>query len=162
VSTTVQFAPSTSGPFTFQPVIGGVQYNATVTWNVFAQRYYLNLFDTSGNRVLTTAIVATGPQIAATLTWNDLGGGIAQALTASPHNVPVGRLVNLYISQTDSSYDGAWQALATGPNTITFALSNPNESQPLGGQVNFNVNLVQSLGSGWLVYRYETQVFEFE
>lgn len=162
MSTTVQFAPSTSAAFRFQPVIAGKQYTAIVTWNVFGQRYYLNLFDTSGNLVLTTAVVSSGPRVSATMTWVDTGiGGLATATTAVPHNVPVGGLANVQISQTDSPYDGHWQVLSTGPNTLTFAIPNPNESQPLPGQLSFNLNLVPALG-GWLIFRYDVSQFEFE
>lgn len=162
MSTTVQFTPSVTSAFAFQPVIAGVQYNATVTWNLYAQRYYLNLTDTSGNLVLCTAIVGSGPRLGATLTWANSGGGVTTATLASPHNIPVGQVANVRISQTGTSFDGNWQVLATGPNTVTYALANPNENQPLAGQLSFPVNLVQALGGGWLVYWYDTQTFEYE
>lgn len=163
MSTLVPFTPSTSAPFTFQPIIAGTQYNATITWNAFAERYYLNLTDTSGNLVLCTAIVSSGPRLGATLTWEDTGfGGVATATTASPHNIPVGQLANVRISQTDTAYDGNWQVLATGASTVTYALVNPNETQPLAGQLSFDVNLVAPLESGWLLYHYDLQAFEYE
>lgn len=163
MSTIVQFSPSTSAPFQFQPVINGVQYTAIIKWNIAGQRYYLALYDVSGNLVLFTAVVASGPRMSATLTWQDTGvGGLATALTSIPHNVLVGQLANIHISQTDSPYDGEWQVLSTGPQTLTFALPNPNQSQPLGGQLSFNVNLVAALGAGWMIYRYDVNQFEYE
>lgn len=163
MSTTVQFTPNTSSAFRFQPVIAGKQYTAVITWNIAGERYYLNLFDTSGNLVLTTAVVSSGPRVSATMTWVDTGvGGVATATTAAPHNVPVGRLAQVHISQTNSAYDGNWRVLATGPNTLTFAIGNPNQSQPLPGQLSFDLNLVAPLGAGWLIFRYDVQQFEFE
>lgn len=162
MSTTVPFTPSTTSVFGFQPVIDGVQYNATVTWNLYAQRYYLNLFDTGGNLILCTAIVGSGPRLGATLTWANVGGGVATATTASPHNIPIGQVANVRISQTNTVFDGNWQVLSTGPTTVTYALPNPNENQPLAGQLSFPVNLVQVLGIGWLLYWYDDQMFEYE
>lgn len=163
MATTVPFTPSTTAAFTFQPIIAGVQYNAVVTWNLQGQRYYLNLYDTGGNLVLCTAVVSSGPRLGVTLSWSDDGvTGIATAETNAPHNVPVGQLANVHISQTGTIFDGTWQVLATGPSTFTYALANPDENQPVIGQLSFNVNLVASLGAGWLIYRYDEQVFEFE
>lgn len=163
MSTVVPFTPSTTATFSFQPVIGGVQYNATVTWNLYAQRYYLNLTDTGGNLVLCTAVVGSGPRLPATLTWEDNGfSGLATATTMAAHNIPVGSVANVYISQTETDFDGAWQVLATGAMTVTYPLNNPNENQPLAGMLSFPVNLVQALGNGWLLYDYATQTFEYE
>lgn len=162
MSTTVQFSPSTAAAFRFQPVIAGKQYTAIITWNVHG-RYYLNLFDTSGNLVLSRPVVSSGPLVSATLTWQDTGvGSVATAVTAAPHNVPVGALANVRISQTDTPYDGFWQVLATGPNSLTFAIANPNEPQPIAGQLSFDVNLVAALGGGWLIYRFDVQQFEYD
>lgn len=163
MSTFVQFTPSTTGPFIFQPVINGVQYNAIVTWNVHG-RYYLNLYDTSGNLLICRAIVSSGPRLGVTLTWaNDGVDGLATATTNAPHNVPVGQLANISISQSGTAFDGNWQALATGPQTFTYALANPDENQPIAGQLSFNVNLVATLNlGGWLFYHYEDQVFEYQ
>ena len=161
MSTKVIFTPSATRTFSFSPVINGVTYSATVTWNIQALRYYLNLYTTSGVLVLATAVVGSGPQLGSTLTWSATGGGIATAITASAHNVPVGQLANIRISETGTAFDGNWQALATGPLTMTYALANPDENQPLSGQLSFDVNLVAPLGAGWLIYRNDGY-FEYE
>jgi hypothetical protein len=162
MSTTVAFTPSTTQTFSFSPVINGVTYSATVTWNIWEQRYYVNLTTTAGVLVLSVPVVGSGLQLGVTLTWDDQAGGVATAVTASAHNVPIGQLANIRISQTGTGFDGNWQALATGPTTLTYALSNPDENQPLSGQLGFDVNLVATLGGGWLLYRNETQSFEYE
>ena len=53
------FAPSNSSPFTFQPPLDGRQYTAVVTWNVFGERYYVNLYTLQGVRVFTVAMVGS-------------------------------------------------------------------------------------------------------
>ena len=163
MSTVVPFTPSTTSAFTFSPVIGGVQYNAIVNWSISGLRYYLALYDTSGTLVLNTAIVASGTKLGVTLSWsNDGVSGLASAVTNAPHNVPVGQLANVYISQTGTGFDGYWQALATGPETLTYALSNPDENQPVSGQLSFNVNLVATIGiSGLLIFNYSDNTFEY-
>jgi hypothetical protein len=162
VSTQVVFTPSTTQAFSFSPVINGVTYSATVTWNIYSQRYYLNLSTTAGVLVLSVPVIGSGPQLGATLTWDDQAGGVATVVTASAHNVPIGQLANIRISQTGTAFDGNWQALATGAMTLTYALANPDENQPLSGQLSFDVNLVAALGAGWLIYRNSGTVFEYE
>lgn len=158
-----QFTPSTTTAFQFQPTLAGTQYNATVTWNLFGQRYYLNLYDLSGNLIIATAIVGTGPQLAATLTWIDTGvSGVATATCAVNHNVPLGALANMFVAGTGTAYDGAWQVLSTSATTLTYALTNPNETQPLAGTIGFQTNLVAPAGiAGFLCYLYSTQQFAY-
>lgn len=57
--TTFNFSPSEVAPYQFQPTLDGQVYNAVVTWNVFGQRYYLNLYDLTGALVLATAMVGS-------------------------------------------------------------------------------------------------------
>lgn len=56
---TFDFIPTQSAPFQFQPTLDGQVYNAVVTWNLFAQRYYLNVYDLAGNLIVATAMVGS-------------------------------------------------------------------------------------------------------
>jgi len=56
-TTYVDFNPSLTSNFIFQPTLDGNVYTAIVNWNVFGQRYYLNLYDLSGNLVLCIALI---------------------------------------------------------------------------------------------------------
>ena len=58
--TSIPFAPSTNNsntpPFTFQPVLDGTTFLATVTWNVYGTRWYFNLYDPRNTPVITCAL----------------------------------------------------------------------------------------------------------
>ncbi|WP_254065304.1 hypothetical protein [Cedecea sp. FDAARGOS_727] len=43
----------------FNPILDGEVYNCQIKWNIAGQRWYLNITDNSGNRQLTTPIVAS-------------------------------------------------------------------------------------------------------
>lgn len=43
----------------FTPVLDGMVYHCQMKWNLAAQRWYLDISDSSGNRVLTTPAVAS-------------------------------------------------------------------------------------------------------
>lgn len=58
-TTIIPFVPQSGQPFQFGCVLDGQTYDATVTWNVFEQRYFINLFSVSGTRVLSIARVGS-------------------------------------------------------------------------------------------------------
>ena len=57
--TVFPFLPSATQPFEFQPTLDGLQYTAFVRWNIFGRRYYLELYQLDGTRVLTTALIGS-------------------------------------------------------------------------------------------------------
>jgi hypothetical protein len=159
MSTFVQFVPSTTQVFSFQPTLAGVQYNATVTSNVFGQRYYLNLYDFNNNLVLCRSVDSSGPRFPASFTWTQ---GFAIAITDLPHNVPVGSVAAMRVSETETAYDGNWQVLSTSEITLSYSLGNPEIASVETGTIMQPLNLVAQLGIGWLLFHYDTQQFEFE
>ncbi|TKI08340.1 phage baseplate plug family protein [Martelella alba] len=58
-TTYIDFKSPTSGAFSFKPTLDGALYNATVTWNIFGQRWYLNIFDSNSTLVLTLPMVGS-------------------------------------------------------------------------------------------------------
>lgn len=55
----VDFAPSPSGPFQFRAVLDGESYNVVVTWNLFGQRWYVNIYTVDSILLLATAMVGS-------------------------------------------------------------------------------------------------------
>jgi hypothetical protein len=160
VSTFVDFTPSTTEVFAFQPTLSnGVQYAATVTWNVFGQRWYLTLADLQGNQIVTRALCASGPQLPGSFTWDD---GVASVTTTGNHNVPIASQAAIRVLQTDSGFDGQYLALATDAAAFTYPLpTDPGQSAPISGTVSFDLDLLAGYGIGSLFFHYETQQFEF-
>jgi hypothetical protein len=59
MTTYIPFAPSSASNFQFQPTLDGQQYTAIVTWNLFGQRYYLNLYTTLNVLVLCVPLIGS-------------------------------------------------------------------------------------------------------
>ena len=59
MTTYFPFTPTTTSVFQFQPTLDGSLYVCAVTFNLFGQRYYINLYDLSGNLVISTAMVGS-------------------------------------------------------------------------------------------------------
>lgn len=60
MTTYVQFTPSSSSPpFQFTATMSGVDYTITTTWNVYGERWYLNIYDANGNRLKTCPLIGS-------------------------------------------------------------------------------------------------------
>lgn len=160
MTTFVDFQPTTVAPFQFQPTLAnGLQYIVTVPWNEFGQRFFVVMTDLAGTLVVSRGLAATGPTLLGSLTWTDQ---VASVITQLPHNVPVASVVNFRIAQSNSAFDGTWQGLAVGATGLTYSLpTDPSESAPISGQVNFDLDLLNGYGIGPLYYHEDTQQFEF-
>jgi hypothetical protein len=53
----VKFEWDNAAPFTFTVILDGIEYAAKVTWNIFGLRYYLNLYSSQGEMILSRSIV---------------------------------------------------------------------------------------------------------
>ena len=59
MTTYIPFTPSATAPFQFQPILDDQVYNVIITWNLFGQRYYVNVYDTSGSLIVTLPMIAS-------------------------------------------------------------------------------------------------------
>jgi len=58
-ATVVQFTPSKVSNFQFQATFDGAIYNVIVTYNIYGQRYYVNIYDTSNVRIITLPLIGS-------------------------------------------------------------------------------------------------------
>jgi hypothetical protein len=166
VTTFVDFVSSQTAPFSFQPTLDGTVYAATVTWNLFAQRYYLNLNALDGTLIFSLPLVGSPVGVAlAGLSW---AFGTVEATTEAPHGYEEGSTVALTLSgSAPDAYNGRFLCLVTGDATFTYPLAeDPGDTASLG-VVNFNVNLLAGYYdasgqpfSSTLVYRPANKQFE--
>lgn len=68
MTTLIPFTPTATQAFTFSPVLDGTTYNAIVTWALWGQRWYLNLYSSAGPLVVAIPLIESVDPVAATLT----------------------------------------------------------------------------------------------
>ena len=159
MSTFVDFVPSLTTVFQFQPTLNGVQYLVTCPWNAFGERWYVTVKDLSGNVLAHRPIVQSGPRYQAVMTWAD---GVATASLSGPHNVPLGGLVEGRVSETDTPFDGQYEMLAVDAQTLTFGLAaNPQQPIAVTGKLDFPLDLLAAYGIGSLFYHADLGQFEY-
>lgn len=61
MTTVVQFQPSTTNAFQFQPTLDGDIYTCIVTWNLYGQRFYINVIGLDGTLIFTLALIGSLP-----------------------------------------------------------------------------------------------------
>ena len=125
--------PQTIGQnLTFNPVLNGNTYQVTITWNIFGQRWYFDLYDLSGVLIVCRALVSSDDQHAIeSIAWDN---GIVTVTAVSPHFLNLGTVVNLNLSgNTPDEYNGIYPCDITGPLTFTYALTNDPGQQVVIG-----------------------------
>lgn len=153
------FAPSTLAPFQFAPTLDGQIYTAIVTWNLFAQRWYLNLYTLGGALIVSTALI--GSNVGVTLSAIAWDLGAVTATTSAPHRYPIGATLNLAISGVaPAGYNGSVSALVTGPRTFTYPLAAFPGLAAVLGAVAYDINLVGAYFASSVAFRQASQQFE--
>lgn len=53
------FTPTAAGAFQFGATLDDGNYICVVTWNLWAQRWYLSIYTTTGDRIVSRALIAS-------------------------------------------------------------------------------------------------------
>lgn len=160
MTTYTPFVPNPQVAFSFQPVLDGATYNVTVTWNVFGQDYYVNIYDLNGNLIVNLPMVGSPPGVnISSLTW---ANGIVTAQTAMPVGwVNTYATMNLTLTgNTPDAYNGVFQSFITGPSMFTFPLASDPGLATTFGAVYYNISLTAGYFDSTLVFRTQSQNFE--
>lgn len=159
MTTFIQFVPTQTQVFTFQAVLDETTYGVRVPYNIFGQRFYIEIFGENQTLVLSRALIgsAIGAQIEAA-SWLR---GFASIRTGLPHGYKVGSIVTLTMTDiVPDAYNGRYECLITGPDTFSYALaSNPGVATAFGA-ASYDVNLVGGLFASTMVFRAPTRRFE--
>ncbi len=59
MTTFTTFVTSSVAPFQFNPTLDGTTYIATCTWNVYGERYYINIYTQTRTLVMSRPIIGS-------------------------------------------------------------------------------------------------------
>jgi hypothetical protein len=57
--TIIPFNPIPSSNFQFNCTLNNQLYTAIITWNYYSPRYYINIYDTAGNLIVSNPMVGS-------------------------------------------------------------------------------------------------------
>lgn len=159
-TTFFQFVPNVQTAFTFQPTLNRTQYTASVTWNLFSQRWYLTLTAANRSRVFTVPLIGSPDALIINSAEWELG---RVTITTDPTRDYVdGQTVELTVRDClPEEYNGRVSALVMNDHTFSYpVLVNPGPSTQLG-RIVYDVNLIGGyIPNSTLVYRTSSQMFE--
>lgn len=159
MTTIVRFQPTPRSPFSFQATLDGVVYTVIVTWNTFAQRWYVNVYDQNQILIVCTALVSTPDgQAIQSAAWS---AGEVTLNLVEPHGVQIGRAVRLSIQGIlPDAYNGTHICVATASNQLTYALQADPGTVTVLGTAGTLISLVAGFFTSTLIYRETTSSFE--
>ena len=68
MTTFTNFTPTLSAPFQFQATLDGNSYNVIITWNLFGQRYYVDIYNAQQTLIVSLPLIGSPPDYDLSLT----------------------------------------------------------------------------------------------
>ena len=59
MTTLINFNPSSTANFQFNPTLDGITYVAICTWNAYGQRSYISIYDNARNLIFSRPIIGS-------------------------------------------------------------------------------------------------------
>lgn len=166
MTTVIPFIPSNLQAPTFNATLDGANYAIKVTWNVSAQRYYINVYSTDGTWIITTPLVSCPPARAVNSVDWDSTRRVLTVEMVDPSFWPIplstGGLVISPGTMLDytlegfqpTTYNGLFRGLQIDETTFSVPMDTDPGQVVVMGNVNRLLNMVQSVfQTSSLVYR---------
>jgi hypothetical protein len=166
MTTVTPFLPSNLFTPKFGATFDGADYNVSITWNISAQRYYVNIYGLDGIWVVTVPLIQTPPARAvASLLYDNLRRVVTVQLS-DPSTWPVplskaglltppGTIVDYTLENFDPAVlNATWRSLHIDPITFSFRLEDDPGGINIIGSVSRYLNMVGGIfQTSTLIYR---------
>ena len=118
MTTFTSFQPTATAPQQFNATLDGDPYTILVTWELFDQRYYINVHDQTNTLVVCEPVIGSPTPLdlapppaaepIASMIWSSTGGGRVFFVMASPSTVVLGDTIDVSgATNTGTAGDGA-------------------------------------------------------
>jgi hypothetical protein len=164
MTTIIPFRPSNITTPEFRASLDGSEYKITVTWNVSALRYYINIYAASGAWIITVPLISTPPaRNVASASYDPFLNAVVVSLVDPVYwPIPVGGPIikpGTIVDYTldgfqPNTYNGKYRSLHLNDTTFTFPM--PTDPGPLIilGRVNRLLNMIETVfTTSTMVYR---------
>jgi hypothetical protein len=166
MTTVTPFLPSNIKPFSFNALLDAGNYQITVTWNVSAQRFYINVYGLDGSWVITVPLIASPPArpIASVKYDPFMNQVLVTMVDPSLWPVPLapGGLVTKPGAMIDytleyfqpTAYNGIFRGMHINETTFSYPMATDPGSVLILGSVSRKLNMVQGVFAiSSLIYR---------
>src|SRR6516162_9743081 len=161
----IPFLPSNLVAPNFKVTLDNVDYKIIVTWNISAQRYYVNVYGLDGSWVITVPLYQSPPSRAVnSLLYDNLRRVMTVELVAPPlwpipigstgTMTPPGTMVDYYLENFDPTIlNVKWRCLHINDTYFEFPLANDPGQINVLGSVGRYLSMVDGIFSSTLIYR---------
>lgn len=149
------FVPSNFAAPRFQVTLDGQQHRVVVTWNVAAQRYYINVYNVNtGSLVCAVPLVETPPGVPlASLAWDQNLGEVI-AMLAQPSYRPVGQIVQYTITNCEPvAFNGVYDCLTINDSTFSYPMATDPGQAVVLGSVTRCLDMLEPWFSSTMIFR---------
>jgi hypothetical protein len=166
MTTVVPFIPSNINPYEFAATLDGNDYKIIVTWNVSAQRFYINVNDSNGAWITTVPLITTPPaRRLASVVFNPFQL-VLEVTMVDPTTWPIplppdalatapGTIVDYTLEGfTPTTYNGLYRGMHINPIKFTVPMSTDPGPVNIMGFLSRRLNMVAGVfKTSTLVYR---------
>ena len=157
MTTVIPFIPSNMAAPSFQAIFDGDSYRVVVTWNISAQRYYVNIYNQDGIWILTVPLVQSPPARGINSLSYDTIRRVMTVAMIDPAQwpIPLAAAGNLTMPGTMVDYtlenfdpivlNATWRSLHIDPITFSFPLANDPGGINIVGSVSRYINMVAGM-----------------
>lgn len=164
MATIVPFLPSNIVAPSFNTVFDGKNHKVVITWNISSQRYYINVYDSVGNWIITVPLISSPPPRAVLDAQYDpfLGSVVVDLVDPSLWPIPLGGPITkpgTIIEYTlegfqPSTYNGKFRCLHIDGTQFTFPMTTDPGPLIVLGRVSRLLNMIDTVFNiSSMVYR---------
>jgi hypothetical protein len=166
MTTVVAFVPSNIKPFSFPAILDGVYYNIVVTWNISAQRYYINVYGSDGLWVVTVPLISSPPsRPVASVLYDpfqlilnvEMVSPLLWPLPLSPQGIanPPGTITDYTLEGFQPvTYNGLFRGMQVSPISFTVPMATNPGPLITTGYVSRQLNMLAGIfQTSTLIYR---------
>jgi hypothetical protein len=165
MTTVIPFLPSNLVAPKFIVTLDGIDYQTVVTWNVAAQRYYVNIYGSDGTWIVTVPLIQTPPARGIeAVSYDNLRRVVTVTmvdpsqwpipLSSAGLSIPPGTIVDYTLDNFDPPvFNATWRSLHVNDTTFSFPLATDPGEVLIVGSVSRLMNMVGGLFNSTFVYR---------
>lgn len=122
-----RLVPSNTQAPSFSPILDGDPYTVVVTWNVSAQRFYINIYSVGGTLVCSVPLIASTSGVPLASLVYDPAQKMMIATRAARFWRPIGQIVQFTLQDCDpASLNGQYDCTVMSATQFSF----PIDSDP--------------------------------
>jgi hypothetical protein len=164
MTTIIPFLPSNIRTPSFDATFDGNPHKVVITWNVSSQRYFINVYSSTGTWIITTALVSSPPprNVANAVYDPFLNAVNVMLVDPSLWSIPVGGSLTKPGTMIDytlegfqpNTYNGKFRCLHLNDTGFTFPMDTDPGSLIVLGRVSRLLNMIDTVfETSTMVYR---------